>query len=258
MHITLIRNATLRVQTPEVTVLVDPWLEPKGASGTFGLGSGLGPGPSPLVDLPMPIGEVLQGVDAVLLTHLHPDHFCRVARETIARNMPILCPPEHSSAVREMGFSDVRAVEGTARVGDINLISTPAEHGPPEMLARMGPVSGYLLQGLGSRSVHLAGDTILSDAVRGSLALHRPDAVILNAGGALSKGMFGPIIMTAPEVVETLRLTPQAEVVAIHLDTTDHATVTRQSLKLYVDTFAPELAPRLAVPFDGETLSFAR
>ncbi|MBV6657507.1 MAG: MBL fold metallo-hydrolase [Devosiaceae bacterium] len=250
MEITLIRNATVRITTPSATILMDPWLMPKGANGSFGKG----PDTSPLVDLPLSVEEVLDGVDAVLVTHLHPDHFCDMARDRLPKNLPILCPQPHAPALRDMGFADVRETDQPVHLDGLTITETPAEHGPPEMLERTGPARGYLIDHPGSQRVYFAGDTVLTDDVRTVLTDMEPDAVFLNAGGALSKGRFGPIIMTAPEVVAVGRAAPDATLFPIHLDTTDHATVTRDSLRGYVDAFAPTLAPRLTLLADGQTV----
>jgi hypothetical protein len=58
MHLTLIRNATLKIRYSGRTFLVDPDLAPKHARDSFTDRS-----PNPMVDLPMPIEQILDGVE---------------------------------------------------------------------------------------------------------------------------------------------------------------------------------------------------
>ena len=76
MLIRQIRNANLVIDYAGVRLLTDPWLMDKG-TGMLATS----PWPennmrrSPLVDLPCSVEEVVAGVQAVLVTHVHPDHF---------------------------------------------------------------------------------------------------------------------------------------------------------------------------------------
>ena len=65
--IRLVRNATLRINYAGHTILVDPLLAEKAS-----LISALGVNVSPRVHLTMPINEIVEDVDCVLLTHNHP------------------------------------------------------------------------------------------------------------------------------------------------------------------------------------------
>ena len=62
-------------------------------------------------ELPEPLEVVVAGVDAVLLTRLHPDHFDDTAAEPLPKDVPVLCQPEDADRPGERGFSDVRPVE---------------------------------------------------------------------------------------------------------------------------------------------------
>ena len=46
------------------------------------------------MELPEPPEAVVARIDAVLLTHLHQDHFDATARQLIGRATPLLCQPE--------------------------------------------------------------------------------------------------------------------------------------------------------------------
>lgn len=81
MNIQQIRSATLRIEYAGKTFLTDPWLCGKGELGSFRERGGTfrcEPEkldiPMPMCDLPCPREEILQGVDAYICTHVHPDH----------------------------------------------------------------------------------------------------------------------------------------------------------------------------------------
>ncbi|KAA3657843.1 MAG: MBL fold metallo-hydrolase, partial [Chloroflexi bacterium] len=88
MKIKLIRNATLRLTYAGHTFLVDPYFAPKHT-----LPSYTGRSPNPIVDLPETPEAVLAGCEMVLVSHLHADHFDKVAQDMLPKQMPIYCQP---------------------------------------------------------------------------------------------------------------------------------------------------------------------
>ena len=90
MQIQLVRSATVRVSMAGVVLLIDPWLAAKGEGRSYA-----GDVRSPLVDLPMPVEAVVDGVDAVLVSHLHSDHFdAAAARAMGLGDVPLICAQE--------------------------------------------------------------------------------------------------------------------------------------------------------------------
>ena len=64
------------------------------------------------------------------------------------------------------------------------------------------------------------------------------------------------IVMDAEQTLAVCQFSPQSTVVAIHLDSLDHGTVSRASLHAAA-TARSITAPQLLIPQDGETLTFA-
>ena len=89
MEIQLIRNATLKLSYAGKTILVDPMLCAKEAFPPFAKGLL----PNPTVDLTIPAKEVATGVDAVLVTHSHPDHFDEASSQLLPKNIKLVCTP---------------------------------------------------------------------------------------------------------------------------------------------------------------------
>lgn len=249
MQIRLVRSATLDVHMADVRLLIDPWLASKGEGKSYS-----GRGPSPLVDLPCPLEDLLDGIDAVLVSHLHSDHFDEVAQRVLPKSMPILCHARDRDQIAAMGFSDVRAIGDGTAVGSVTIRTTGGRHGPPEVLDDMGEVCGFLISAINDPTLYWAGDTILCPEVEAVLADERPDIVVVHGCGALWQGK-GPLVMDGPMVLETVRLSGEAIVVVTHLDAVDHATVSRADLRRMASAASIDQS-RLLVPEDGELLTF--
>ena len=77
--------------------LIDPMLAEKGTFPPFGTGVGLPPAPredqnNPLVSLPTSIDNIISNIDAVIVTHLHPDHWDDAANRSITKRYKTICP----------------------------------------------------------------------------------------------------------------------------------------------------------------------
>ena len=121
MKIQQIRNAMVRIRYAGKTFLTDPWLAPRGSMGTFrdypmfrcrperlDL-------PLPLCDLPMPVADILAGVDAYIVTHVHPDHIDMAADGSVGapldKAVPVFVQSEEDAAVlRRSGFAVVKMI----------------------------------------------------------------------------------------------------------------------------------------------------
>ncbi|MDA0182509.1 MBL fold metallo-hydrolase [Solirubrobacter phytolaccae] len=246
MKLTLIRSATLRVEVAGHTLLVDPQLDPAGARAA--VPDTPNPRPNPVVGLPAPAEEVVAGVDAVLLTHLHQDHWDATARELIAHDTPLFCQPHDAERLHADGFIDARPVHSDAKLGELLIARTDGRHGTGVIGEAMGIVSGFVLHAPGEPSVYIAGDTILCKEVMDAVDEHRPALIVVNASAArFNTG--DPIVMTNDDVVELARAVPTATIVAVHFETVSHSTETRAELRTRLS--AEGLTDRVLVPEDG-------
>jgi L-ascorbate metabolism protein UlaG (beta-lactamase superfamily) len=246
MHLRLIRHATLRLELEGRQLLVDPMLDPAGARPP--VEDTENDRRNPLVELPEPAEVVVAGIDAVLVTHMHRDHFDDTAAQLLPKDVPVLCQPEDAERLRGHGFTDVRPVEETARLDGIELTRTPARHGSGATAEALAPVSGFLLRDSTGRKLYVAGDTVLYEGVESVLDEQRPDVVVVNAGAARLTGT-DPIVMDADDVVAVARRVPEARVIAVHLDAINHCVQTRADLHQRVHE--QELTERVTVPEDG-------
>src|SRR5262245_33954286 len=137
MHLRLIRHATLVVEYAGRRLLVDPMLDDAGARPP--VVNTANQRPNPLVPLPMAVAEVVRGIDAVLVTHLHADHWDATAAGTLDPGLPLVCQPEDEARLREAGFTDLRPVRDEVEMAGIGIARTTCRHGTGEIGARMAP-----------------------------------------------------------------------------------------------------------------------
>jgi L-ascorbate metabolism protein UlaG (beta-lactamase superfamily) len=244
MRLTLVRNATLLLELGGRRLLIDPLLSDAGAYPP--IENTPNPRRNPLVPLPSPVGELLAGLDGVLVTHLHNDHFDRVAEELLPKDLPLFCQDGDEGRLRERGFKRVTAVGEEVAWYGLRIARTSGRHGTGELGDALGPVSGFVVRPRSDGSVYVAGDTIWCDDVASALERHRPDVSVVNAGGAVfNEG--DPIVMTVEDVARVSEAAPWTRVVCVHLEALNHCPVTRAELRA---SGLPVL-----VPDDGETLS---
>lgn len=235
MRVTLVRNATVVVELAGRRILVDPMLDDAGARPP--VESTANPVRNPTVPLPFPAEQAVSGLDAVLVTHRHRDHLDERGAELTPRDVPVFCQPEDEAALRELGL-DARPVADELDWDGLRLVRTPARHGSGAVAEALGPVSGFVLDGL-----YLAGDTVWYEGVAEAIERHRPRVAVVNAGGAcFLEG--GPIVMGIDDVREVAARVPT--VIAVHLEAMNHCPLTRAELAAAV--------PGVLVPGDGETV----
>lgn len=249
MELRLIRNATLRLRYGGVDFLIDPMLGVRHAIRAMGDS----PERNPTIDLPCSIDEVLGGVDAVIVSHLHPDHLDEAAFGLVPRHLPVLCQAGDGDKLTGAGF-DATELTATTRYHDVEITPVEATHGSGPILERMGSVTGLLFRAEGEPTLYWSGDTVLTDAVRDTLAVAEPDVVVTHSGGAAAGGTT--IIMDIDDTLEVARVAPSAIVIAVHLEAVAHAPVTRAALRAAADAAGIEPA-RLRIPADGETIALA-
>lgn len=248
MQLRLIRNATLRLSYGGVELLIDPMLGVRNSIRPLG-GQ---PGRNPLVDLPCSIDEVLAGVDAILLSHLHPDHFDDAASGVVPRDLPVFCRAGDAETLSGAGFADVRELSDVTRWRGIEMTPTEGRHGTGAVEERMGGVTGVVFRAAGEPTVYWAGDTVLCPPVRDAISGVRPDVIVTHSGGAAVAET--PIIMTPDQTVEVAESAPGATVVAVHFESLTHCSASRAEMRAAADA-AGISASRLRIPMDGETIT---
>ncbi|HCW52861.1 MAG TPA: hypothetical protein DG753_03785 [Clostridium sp.] len=260
MKIKQIRNATMIISYAGKRFLIDPMLGEKGAYPPFPLTENQNLN-NPTVELPVSIEEIID-VDAVILTHLHLDHFDPKAIEVIPKDMKIFAQSEvEASEIESYGFTNVEVLkeEGNS-VGDIKLIKTYAKHYEEESILevyeqlKFSPEAcGVIFKHPEEKTLYLLGDTVWCDEVKTTLEKYTPDIVVINAGNAQVIGKRS-LIMSKEEFFEVTKVAPNAQFLATHMEAVNHATLSRKELRKYSEEKG--FSNRLAIPADGEVCEF--
>ncbi len=249
----LIRNATLKISYAGKTILLDPMLGEKGTEI-----SALGVNLNPRVHLTMPVNEVLDGVDFVLLTHSHIDHYDDAAKRLIPKDMPwYVQPADHDTVAVKEHFTKATVIEDCMTVDGITIVRIAGSHGRGELGGMMGASSGYVLKAEGQPTLYIMGDCVWDEATQRAVAIHHPDYVVINSGGAILPPMSktdGPIIPNETETMQIIGDCPaQTRFIAVHMDAVDHCQTTRAILRNEALHYGIYMG-RLMIPEDGETL----
>lgn len=247
MKLELLRNATLKLDYAGRVFLIDPDFGAPSSRRSF-----TGRAQNPMVPLPQPVETILAGVDTVIVSHLHADHFDDEAKQALPKGLPVICQPGQEDAIAQAGFAAVTPIECFVRLGASVLKRHPAQHGTGAVVETMGPVMGLSFEAPGEPTLYWCGDSVLYPPLRDAIAAMRPDIIVTHSGGALWDGT--PIIMDAAQTIELARAFPEATVIATHMEALDHCTVSRADLRSAADVSGID-ARRLLIPADGETLA---
>ena len=250
----LIRNATLKIQYAGKTILLDPMLGEKGTEM-----SALGVNLNPRVHLTMPVSEVLKGVDFVLLTHAHIDHYDPAAKRLISKNMPwYVQPADYDSVAVKDHFRNTTVIKENVNVGGITIIRIAGNHGRGKLGEMMGASSGYVLKADGQPTLYVMGDCVWNEVTQKVVKEHQPEYIVVNSGGAILPPMSktdGPII---PNEAETMQIIDDCPVntrfIAVHMDAIDHCQTTRAILRNEARHHGTDMS-RLIIPEDGESIT---
>ncbi len=237
MQIHQIRSATIIITYNNKRFLIDPWLMPKDYMPGFdvGLNSNVR---QPRVELPISIEKIVD-VDAVILTHYHPDHWDEFAAKAINKDIPFFVQSEiDKDIIEKLGFKDVRVISenGTDFEG-IKLYKTNCQHGKRETVKPLCLQAGLPYDSMGivfksenEKTLYVAGDTIWCEEVKEALDKHNPDVIVTNSCGAtVINGER--LIMNLDDMKEISSYCKNSTIIASHMDTVSHLTVTRDDIK---------------------------
>src|SRR4051794_617219 len=216
-----IGTATTVLHLGPFTVLTDPNFLHRGQRAY--LGKGLW---SRRLTEPALTPAELPQLDAVVLSHLHGDHFDRVARHELARSQPVLTTHPAARTLRRWGFEAEGLEPWESQVltrddASLRVTGVPAVHARGLMGRLLPPVIGTVLELSRDdeviRRVYLSGDT-LTGAHVDEIADRFPDldAVVMHLGG--TRVLFRTVTMDAAQGVDFLRRLRPPRAVPVHHD----------------------------------------
>ncbi|WP_080779209.1 MBL fold metallo-hydrolase [Chryseobacterium phocaeense] len=252
MKLQLWRNATLVLTVGEKKILIDPMLGTKGSLGPFPMtGNEL---MNPLVDLPFSeeeLQEKLSEIDAVAVTHLHPDHWDEKAMELLDKNIPLLCPEIIAEPISQAGFTNIIPIKDALTWENISISITEGRHGTGEIGEKMGVVNGFVFK-TEETATYIVGDSIWYEGIAAEIDKHQPQNIIV-AGGAATFVVGDPIVMTAKDIIEVCRQAPDASVLVTHLEAVSHCKEDRAFIQRVIHEH--HVQDRCFVLQDGEVFS---
>jgi L-ascorbate metabolism protein UlaG (beta-lactamase superfamily) len=251
-RIQLIRHATSIIHYGGRVLLVDPMLSDQGAMPA--LNHSPNPRPNPLVPLPIAAEKVLAGIEVILVTHTHRDHWDAAATKLVPKDANLFIQPPDAAKFAELGFSSAQKIDDSVSWKGIKISRTGGQHGRGEIGRQMAPVSGYVLSTPGAPTLYIAGDTVWCPEVADAIQTHKPDIIIVNSGAPqFLEG--GPICMDTDDVLNVCQAAPKAKVIAVHMEAINHCILTRSGLRDALKKST--LKPPVLIPQDGEELRFA-
>jgi L-ascorbate metabolism protein UlaG (beta-lactamase superfamily) len=169
----------------------------------------------------------LPPLDGVLLSHLHGDHFDRIARDELDKGLPVFTTAEAADRLGSWGFERARAMRTweTAELTEggftLRITSVPGQHAPGPANRLLPPVMGSVLEleeGTDLRlRVYITGDTLfrtwLEEIPRRTGPL---DAAVVHLGGTRVLGML--VTMNAEQGADLLELLQPRVAVPVHFD----------------------------------------
>lgn len=257
MKVQLIRHATILLEFRNKRILVDPMMSPKGTRSIIPTVKNGTWRKNPTKEISIDKAEVrkmFNSLDALLITHLHFDHFDEFGDIILPKSIPIICQIEDKRKLNKMGFNNLIPIEKNINFGDIQIKRTDCHHGGILIRKFMGKNSGFILQSENEPSVYITGDTIYCKHVEQGLD-EKPNIIIANAGGA--KLPFGrSITMNEIDVRKVCEYSKETEVIAVHMEAINHCILTRRELKNYLEK--NKLLSRVKIPNDGEIYEYVK
>ncbi|MBG9812787.1 hypothetical protein ABD68_14645 [Bacillus endophyticus] len=255
MDIQQIRNATLVVKYAGKKFLIDPMLAEKGAYPPFP-NTARQDQHNPLFELPTSVDNIIHNIDAVIVTHLHLDHWDEAAKELLPKDIKLFSQNEEDATeIRNAGFRNVEVLTEDTVFEGIQLIKTKGEHGRGDLIKLAGLVCGVVFKHQSEKTLYIAGDTVWYEGVQQELNTHNPDIIVVNGGDNQAyEGEGASLIMGKEDIYETHKAAPTAKVIAVHMEGVNHWGLSRKELKKFAEEKG--FASSLLVPEDGESYTF--
>lgn len=225
--VTFVGNATTLIAVDGITLLTDPNFLHRGQHAYLGYGL-----LSKRLKEPALTIEELPPVDAVLLSHMHGDHWDRVTQRKLDHTLPILTTPHAAKRLEHRGFGQAvgmatwqshRIVKGDTTV---TVTSLPGRHAPTPLDRLLPPVMGSMVEFTNAgatRRLYISGDTLFVDELREiPVRFSSIDLGVLHLGGTrLPAGPKLPgltVTMDARQGADLVELLDLPKMIPVHFD----------------------------------------
>jgi L-ascorbate metabolism protein UlaG (beta-lactamase superfamily) len=220
--LTFVGTATTLLRLGGFTVLTDPNLVRRGQRVHLGYGLTAKRRTDPaLTAAQLPV------YDALVLSHLHGDHFDRVARRELPKQPPVVTTDRAAATLRKWGFTGATGLDHwasweTGRATErLRVTAVPGQHGPAGVHRLLPPVIGTILDletdGVRALRVYVTGDTLNVPRLR-EVTERFPDidVVVAHLGGTRVLGVL--VTMDGRQGTDLVERIRPGAVVPIHYD----------------------------------------
>jgi len=221
--ILFIGTATVLIRYAGFTVLTDPNFLHRGERAYLGYGRHSRRLTDPALGI-----DALPPIDLVLLSHLHENHWDRVAEARLSRSMPVATTPQAAASLHDQGFvwaqplatwDALECAKGGAR---LKVTAVPARHGPRRLARLLPAVMGSLLDfetvdGRPLLRLYVSGDTVVHEGLREIRARFADiDVALLHLGGARAFGTL--VTMDGAQGAALMQIVQPRLAIPIHYD----------------------------------------
>ncbi len=218
--LTFVGTATTVLRIGSFTLLTDPNFLHRGQRAYLGKGLWSKRLTEPAMSI-----EDLPELDAVVLSHLHGDHFDRVARRNLARTQPVLTTTAAARKLGSWGF-EARGLEAwqsetlTRGSETLTITSLPAIHARGVMGALLPPVMGSMLEhrsGGVTRRLYISGDTLTGEHITEIAERYAEiDTAVVHLGG--TRVLLHTVTMDAAQGVDFVSRIRPKTTIPVHYD----------------------------------------
>jgi L-ascorbate metabolism protein UlaG (beta-lactamase superfamily) len=226
LEILFIGNATTLIRFGELKLLTDPNFLHRGDYAHLGYGILT----RRLLEPAVSVEELPRDLDAVILSHLHGDHWDRTARHGLNRSVPVLTTPHAARSLRyaqgfdrSIGLRTWRNQTLVRGESQVTVTALPGQHGPGLARYLLPPVMGSLLefgprQGPVRLRLYISGDTLLFDGID-EIARRCPDIglAVLHLGGTTLPGGL-VVSMDGAQGAELMRRLDPRRALPVHYE----------------------------------------
>ncbi len=205
------------------TILTDPNFLHQGDHVHLGYGLRSKRRTNPAIEI-----EQLPPLDFVVLSHMHDDHFDRIAAEKLDKNVPIVTTHHAAQDLKQKGFTAPQPLNTwetltiTKGENSVCITAMPGRHGPGILAAILPPVMGSMLefQSPAKQTVfrlYITGDTLVYEDLK-EIPKRYPDIdlALLHLGGTQVFGIL--LTMDAKQGVQAIQIIAPEMAIPIHFN----------------------------------------
>jgi L-ascorbate metabolism protein UlaG (beta-lactamase superfamily) len=254
-------NATMLLRIGGFTLLTDPNFLHRGQRARLGYGLRAKRLTEPALQ-----PTQLPALDGILLSHMHGDHWDRIATKSLPKETPVVTTPEAARCLADRGFTGTADLQPWqthefTRGGDtLRITSVPGVHGPGPLARLLPQVMGSVIEwvrgGVSGPQVSwrgfVSGDTLYRPFLGEVLERCGPlDVLIPHLGGTKALGIT--VTMDGRQGADLVELLKPPVTVPVHYDDYDRF---KSPLGDFVTEVARRQLPGQLRPVQrGETIS---